>query len=332
MDEQKHAPVFGLDAEDIEEVIELRPDPSHKNMRLDRYVAAELPELSRTYLQSLIDNGMLLVDGRIRRAAFKMTPGEVVSVALPAAQQFDLEPQDIPLDVLYEDGDLLVINKPSGMVVHPAPGHPRDTLVNAVLYHAPTISIQGSTRPGIVHRLDKDTSGVMVVAKSDRAQTSLVEQWLERSVVKHYTTLVAGDIEEEEGTIDVPVGRDQVNRQRMGTSRTGREAITHFKVVEQFDDATLLDVRIETGRTHQIRVHLAFISHPVIGDAIYGNRVSARVTSEYGASRQFLHASSLTFMLPGTDEMRTFEAPLPNELQGILTRFREGRKVDDADV
>ena len=332
MDEQKPVPVLGVDSEDIEEIIELRPEPAHLNMRLDRYVAGELPDLSRTYLQSLIDNGMLLVDGRTRRAAFKMTPGEVVSVALPVPQQFDLEPQDIPLDVLYKDDDVLVINKPSGMVVHPAPGHPRNTLVNAVLYHAPAISIQGSTRPGIIHRLDKDTSGVMVVAKSDRAHTSLVEQWLERSVVKHYTALVAGFIEEEEGTIDVPIGRDQVNRQRMGTSRTGREAITHFSVVDRFDDATLLDVRIETGRTHQIRVHFTFISHPVVGDAIYGNKVSERVSREYGAERQFLHASSLTFKLPGTEEMRTFEAPLPGDLQELLTRFREGRKADDADL
>ncbi len=332
MNERTPGPLLGVDSEDTAEVIELRPDPSHRNMRLDRYVAGELPDLSRTYLQSLIDEGMLLVDGRTRRAAFKMTPGEVVTVALPVPRQFDLEPQDIPLDVLYEDADILVINKPSGMVVHPAPGHPKDTLVNAVLYHAPEISIQGSTRPGIVHRLDKDTSGVMVVAKSDRAQTSLVEQWLERTVIKHYAALVAGVIDEEEGTIDAPIGRDQVNRQRMGTSRAGREAITHFHVQERFDDATLLDVRIETGRTHQIRVHLAFISHPVVGDAIYGNKVSERIARDYGTTRQFLHASSLTFKLPGTEEMRTFSAPLPHELEDLLERFREGPESDVAEV
>jgi 23S rRNA pseudouridine1911/1915/1917 synthase len=320
------------DADDIAEIIELRPTREQINMRLDRYVASELPDLSRTYLQTLIDDDLLLVDGQKRRAAFKMTPGQVVTIALPIPKQFDLEPQDIPLDVIYEDDDVLVINKPSGMVVHPAAGHPRNTLVNAVLFHAPEISIQGSTRPGIVHRLDKDTSGVMVVAKSDRAQTSLVSQWLERQVEKHYTALVTGAIDEEEATIDAPIDRDQVNRQRMTTTRQGREAITHFTVAERHDDATLLDVEIETGRTHQIRVHLAFIGHPVIGDGIYGNKASARLAEEFGAERQFLHATSLSFVMPGTNDRRTFTAPLPDDLVGVLERVRERENGDDVQI
>ncbi len=309
--------------EDQEEVIELRPGREHQLMRLDRYVAGELPDLSRTYLQQLISEGRLLVDGQVRRAAFKITPGQVVTISLPDTEEFDLEPQDIPLDVLYEDDDILVINKPAGMVVHPAPGHPRDTLVNAVLFHAPDISIQGSTRPGIIHRLDKDTSGVMVVAKSNRAQTSLVEQWLGRNVVKHYTALVAGVVQEETATIDAPIGRNPANRQQMKTLRTGREAISHFTVKERFDDATLLDVRIDTGRTHQIRVHLAFIGYPVVGDGLYGNKVSARVAEELEVNRQFLHATSLTFRLPSTGEERTFTAPLPDDLNVVLQRLAE---------
>lgn len=321
MDERELA--TGVATDEQEELIELRPGREHQLMRLDRYVATELPDLSRTYLQQLIAEGRLLVDGQSRRAAFKMTPGQVVTVSLPVPEEFELEPQDIPLDVVFEDEDVLVINKPAGMVVHPAPGHPRDTLVNAVLFHAPDISIQGSTRPGIVHRLDKDTSGVMVVAKSNRAQTSLVEQWQGRSVTKHYTALVAGVIEEDTATIDAPIGRNPVNRQQMTTTRSGREAITHFTVVERFEDATLLDVRIETGRTHQIRVHLAFIGHPVVGDALYGNKVSSRVGERVEAPRQFLHAASLAFDMPSSGKRRTFTAPLPLDLDAVLSRARE---------
>lgn len=308
----------------IEEVIELRPGREHLNMRLDRYVAGELPDLSRTYLQSLIDDDLLQVDGQKRRAAFKITPGQVVTVALPVAKQFELEPQNIPLDIIHEDDDILVVNKPSGMVVHPAAGHPRDTLVNAVLHHAPKISIQGSTRPGIVHRLDKDTSGVMVIAKSDRAQTSLVAQWPDRRVEKHYAALVAGLVEEDNATIDAPIDRDRFNRQRMATSRSGREALTHFTVTERVETATLLDVQIETGRTHQIRVHLAFIGYPVVGDVVYGNKISLRVAEETGMRRQWLHATSLAFEMPDTGERRIFTAPMPDDLTGALERARAG--------
>ena len=332
MSDSEHMVENPWDSEDIAEIIELRPRREQINMRLDKYVASELPDLSRTYLQTLIDDDMLLVDGQKRRAAFKMTPGQVVTIALPVPKQFDLEPEDIPLDVIFENDDVLVINKPSGMVVHPAVGHPRGTLVNAVLFHAPEISIQGSTRPGIVHRLDKDTSGVMVVAKSDRAQTSLVSQWLERSVEKHYTALVTGVIDEEEGTINAPIDRDQVNRQRMATTRQGREAITHFVVTERFKEATLLDVEIETGRTHQIRVHLAFIGHPVVGDAVYGNKVSERLADELGATRQFLHASSLSFAMPGSGEQRTFVAPLPDDLKVLLEKLPEEKSEDEAEA
>lgn len=317
---------------EIAEVIELRPNQEHMNLRLDRFVADELPDLSRTYLQNLIDDALVLVDGQKRRAAFKMTPGQVVTVSLPVPKEFELEPQDIPLDVIFEDDDILVINKPAGMVVHPAPGHPRDTLVNAVLHHAPGISINGSTRPGIIHRLDKDTSGVMVIAKSDRAQTSLVAQWQAREVIKQYTVLAAGVIEEEEATIDVPIDRDQVQRQRMSTSKHGREAISHFTVERRFATTSLLDVRIETGRTHQIRVHLTFIGHPVVGDGVYGNKPSERIAREIGIGRQFLHATSLTFRMPGTGEERTFTAPLADDLARALDALAVSPEEDEDDA
>lgn len=306
-----------------DDALEIRPDRSHLNMRLDRFLAAEVPDLSRSYLQQLIDDGHVLVDGRQRRTSFKMTPGQVVTVVIPPTDVIDIEPQDIPLDIVFEDDDVLVVNKPAGMVVHPAPGHPRDTLVNAVLFHAPGISIQGSTRPGIVHRLDKDTSGVMVVAKTDRALNDLVQQWQARSVGKWYVALAAGAIEEQEATIDAPVGRHAVNRQEMTTTRQGRDAVTHFTVTERSDVATLLDVSIETGRTHQIRVHLAFIGHPVVGDQVYGSRTASRLAEQIGLERQFLHASRLAFDLPSTGEHRTFEAPVPSDLHHALERLRQ---------
>jgi 23S rRNA pseudouridine1911/1915/1917 synthase len=318
--------------DDEQELIELHPERSHLSMRLDRYVADELPDLSRSYIQQLIADGAVLVDGQVRRPSFKVTPGEVVTVDLPEVEESEILAEDIPLDILYEDGDILLVNKPAGMVVHPAAGHATGTLVNAVLYHAPEISIHGSTRPGIIHRLDKDTSGVMVVAKSDRAQTLLVEQWLERAVQKRYVALVTGVVEEDTATIDVPIGRNQVNRQQMATSRSGREAITHFTVLDRFADSTLLDVTIDTGRTHQIRVHLNFIGFPVVGDTLYGNKVSARIADELGLKRQFLHASTLGFAMPGSGEVRTFEAPLPADLQSALDKLYAVKDASDDDL
>lgn len=303
------------------EMIELYPERSHLSMRLDKYVSEQLPDLSRTYLQQLITDGALLVDGISRRPSFKVTPGQVITLVLPEVEETELLAEDIPLEVIYENNDILMINKPAGMVVHPAAGHSHGTLVNAVLFHAPEISIQGSTRPGIIHRLDKDTSGVMVVAKSDRAQTSLAEQWQARAVTKHYVALVAGIVEEDSATIDAPIGRNPANRQQMAAVRSGREAITHFTVKERFADCTLLDVTIETGRTHQIRVHLNFIGYPVVGDQLYGNKVSAKVADRLGLARQFLHASSLGFALPGTGEAVEYQAPLPCEFQDVLARL-----------
>ena len=303
------------------ETVELRPAREDINTRLDRFVSAGIPDLSRTYLQTLVDDGLVLVDGVPRRAAFKMTPGQVVTVSLPEIESVEALPENIPLDILYEDKDILVVNKPAGMVVHPAPGHLRGTLVNAVLFHAPDLNIGGTNRPGIVHRLDKDTSGVMVVAKSDRAHNSLVQQWQERTVVKTYIALVAGQVLEEEASIDAPIGRDTSNRLRMAAVRSGREARSSFTVSERFEETTLLEVAIETGRTHQIRVHLAMIGFPVVGDTLYGSPKSARAASKIGITRQFLHASTLGIeMLSGS--RRTFTAPIAPDLDTALEVLR----------
>lgn len=308
--------------EKILEIVELRPSRSDINLRLDRFVSAGIPDLSRTYLQSLVEEGLVLVDGVARRAAFKMTPGQIVTVSLPEIESAEAKPENIPLDILFEDRDVLVIDKPAGMVVHPAPGHPGGTLVNAVLYHAPDMSIAGSNRPGIVHRLDKDTSGVMIVAKTDHAHNSLVRQWQERRVEKAYVALVAGRVEEEEASIDAPIGRDTANRMRMAAVRTGRDARTNFSVAERFEETTLLDVSIETGRTHQIRVHLAMIGFPVVGDTLYGSPRSARAASKIGIKRQFLHASKLGVdMIDGT--RRTFIAPIAPDLEDGCAKLRE---------
>jgi 23S rRNA pseudouridine1911/1915/1917 synthase len=303
-----------------EEVIELRPDADDRNERLDVFVASALTDLSRGFVQKLIDEGHVLVDGQQRKAKFKMTPGQRITVTIPPVEEEEIVPEPIPLEIVYEDRDLLVIDKPAGLVVHPAPGHPRGTLVNAVVHHAPDVALAGSNRPGIIHRLDKDTSGLIAVVKSDRGRLVLVPQWESRTVEKGYITLVKGRVEPDEATVDAPIGRDPGQRQRMTAIRTGRPAVTHLKVLERFPDATLLEVDIETGRTHQIRVHLAFIGHPVIGDTVYGKQDSVQGIPVF---RQFLHAGRLGFTLPDGERM-TFTSPLPRDLQTVLDLLRAG--------
>ena len=304
-------------------VVELRPGREEINQRLDRFVASSLADLSRTYVQQLIEAGRVRVDGIVRRSKFKVTPGEVVVVDVPPPTVEAFEPEDIPLVIVYEDDDVIVVDKPAGLVVHPAPGHARGTLVNALLHHAPGISIGGTNRPGIVHRLDKDTSGLIVVAKSDRARLALASQWETRSVRKGYVALASGVVEPEEGTIEAPIGRDPQQRQRMAVTAKGRPAVTHFAVRERFAAATLLDVEIETGRTHQIRVHLAFIDHPIVGDSVYGrSRAGALRRGDPWSPRQFLHAARLGFRLPDGREV-AFESPLPADLRAVLDGLRE---------
>jgi 23S rRNA pseudouridine1911/1915/1917 synthase len=297
--------------------VELRPATDDLGMRLDRYVADQLRDLSRGTVQALIESGRVLVDGQQRKPKFRMTPGEVVSVEIPPPLIDEILPDPISLTIMYEDADVIVVDKPAGMVVHPAPGHPRGTLANALLAHVPGISVGGSQRPGIVHRLDKDTSGLIVAAKTDRGRTALVTQWEHRTVEKTYLALVSGFVSDSEATIDAPIGRDPKNRQRMAVLRSGRPAITRFRVIERFPNTTLLEVSIETGRTHQIRVHLAFIGHPIIGDQVYGG---PRLTDPQ-LDRQFLHASKLAFRLPDGSTLR-LESPLPNDLRVVLEQLR----------
>jgi 23S rRNA pseudouridine1911/1915/1917 synthase len=298
--------------------------------RLDRFLALRLPDVSRSRVRALIDAGEVAVNGRPGRAATRVGAGDALEVRLPPAVAVDLAPEPIPLRVVYEDADLLVVDKPAGLVVHPAPGHAGGTLVNAVLAHAPAVAMNGTLRPGIVHRLDKDTSGLMVVAKTDAARAALVEQFVGRTVLKEYLALVHGQ-PAAQAVVDAPIGRDPRNRQRMGVVADGRPAQTEVAVVETFPGYALVQARLRTGRTHQIRVHLAFIGHPLVGDPVYGRRATpvleaaGRVRLQrLPLARQFLHAARLGFSLPAGGEWREFNSPLPPDLAATLALLRAG--------
>jgi 23S rRNA pseudouridine1911/1915/1917 synthase len=287
--------------------------------RLDSFIAEALPELSRTAVQRLIDAGEVMVNGAVPRSSYKVRRGDTVVVRIPPAQPVALSPEALPLDILYEDADILVVNKAAGMVVHPGAGNYSGTLVNALLAHCDDLQgIGGELRPGIVHRLDKDTSGVLVVAKNDHAIHALQRQFKQRDVRKTYVALVIGNIEQVEGVIEAPIGRHRVHRQRMAVVTNGKPARTRWRVRGRYRDAqnriyTLLDVRLLTGRTHQIRVHFAWLGYPLVGDVVYGP-----VHSPLPAPRQFLHARALTLVHPTTEEKMTFSAPLPDDLAQFL--------------
>ena len=283
-------------------------------IRLDRYVTGRHPELSRTQVQKLIGDGNIRVNDRTAKPGVKLNAGDRVTIEIPPPAPSTLTPEDIPLDILYEDDDLLVIDKPAGLTVHPAPGHPSHTLVNAILSHLPNLPDTGDRqRPGIVHRLDRDTSGVMLVALNSAAHSNLTEQFRSRSVVKVYQVLVKGSLSPEDGIIEAPIGRDTRNRQRMAVvaESRGREARTDYHVIRYIGDYTLLEVRPETGRTHQIRVHLGAIGYPVAGDRVYGVKTP-------GLSRQFVHASRIGFKLPSSGDYMEFSSPLPADLEKAL--------------
>jgi len=284
-------------------------------VRLDRFVADRCPELTRTHVQRLIADGFITVNGREAKSSLKINAGDQVDIIVPPAPPSPLVPEAIPLHIVYEDEDLLVVDKPPGLTVHPAPGHPAHTLINAILSHVPHLARMGdSLRPGIVHRLDKDTSGLMIVAKNQVAQLNLIEQFRARSVVKAYLVLVKGRLAPEQGIIDAAIGRDARNRKRMAVVREGRPARTQYQVVKYINEYTLLEILPETGRTHQIRVHLAAIGYPVVGDPVYG------VKSPY-LSRQFLHACRLGFKLPSSGEYVEFKSDLPEDLEQALARI-----------
>ena len=323
LDEADFAPLIAEPVETEREhgQFTLHPTVPERNQRLDKFIAGNLTTLSRSYIQQLIAEEHVTVDGRIRAQTFKVTPGQTIQLLVPPPVADVLQPEDIPLDIVHEDADLLVVNKRAGMVVHPAPGHATGTLANAILHHVPEVVMAGSHRPGIVHRLDKDTSGLIVVAKTERGRLSLLQQWAERSVEKRYLALSHGVMSDDEAEIDLPIGRDPAQRNRMAINENGRQARSHVTVLERFSDATYLEVEIETGRTHQIRVHLAYIGHPIVGDAVY-NRFKGRAGGTRSvAGRQMLHAAALTFDTPDGERL-ALKAPLPPDMAQALDVFR----------
>ncbi len=291
--------------------------------RLDRYVA-QRSTFSRSKIIELIKSGELLVNREAKKACYKVRIGDIIEFSPPKTYEINMLPEPIDIEILYEDEHIVLVNKPIGMVVYPAAGHRSGTLVNALLYHCGKLSkAAGEGREGIVHRLDKDTSGAIVLAKSDRAYYRLREQFSKRMVIKHYIAIVYGLIREEKGEIITQIGRSRSDRKKM-TTRTnrGREAITHYKVIKRSKIATLLDISIITGRTHQIRVHFSSLGHPVLGDTIYGRKKKIAINKEiYEIKRQMLHCSSLGFQHPETGEFMTFKAPIPDDMKILINKL-----------
>lgn len=283
--------------------------------RIDKVLTSLEPEITRSQLKNLINDGHVTVNGQAVKPKYKVQAGDKISLVKSEPQSLELTPENIPLDIVYEDDDVIVVNKPQGMVVHPAPGHPDHTLVNALLYHSPLSTINGTFRPGIVHRIDKDTSGLLMVAKNDLAHQSLAEQLRNKTNKREYLALVYGQIKEDEGTIDAPLGRNPQDRKKQAVVKGGRHAVTHFKVMKRYDNFTLVKCILETGRTHQIRVHMKYIGHPLVGDPLYGPR------KVIGKDGQFLHAALLGFKHPRTGKELVFEAPLPENFQKMLDKL-----------
>lgn len=298
-----------------------------KGTRLDLVLSAGLEDYSRSFIQKLFEKGGISVNGVICTSKkYKCSAGDRVEITIPEPEKLEAEAEDIPINVVYEDEDLIVVDKPAGMVVHPAPGNYSGTLVNALLYHCgdQLSSINGVIRPGIVHRIDKDTSGLLMAAKNDRAHLGLARQLEEHSINRRYRAIVYNNIKEDEGTVDEPIGRDPRNRLRNAVIKDGmpgfesaRNAVTHYKVLERFGKFTLVEAKLETGRTHQIRVHMAYIKHPLLGDELYGP-----AKNKEGAKRQMLHAGVLGFVHPVKGEYMEFESPLPEDFRKVLSRLR----------
>ncbi|MCM3756652.1 RluA family pseudouridine synthase [Sporosarcina aquimarina] len=285
--------------------------------RIDKALASANADWSRTLIQQWVKDGIVLVNGGAVKSNYKVKSGDTLTVDEPEPEELNIPAEDLHLEIVYEDSDVLVVNKRRGMVVHPAPGHTTGTLVNGLMHHCTDLSgINGIMRPGIVHRIDKDTSGLLMVAKNDKAHTSLVNQLVEKSVTRVYTALVHGHIPHDNGTIDAPIGRNQKDRQSMSVENTGKHAVTHFKVMERFGDFTLVECRLETGRTHQIRVHMKYIGHPLAGDPKYG----PKKTIDFDG--QVLHAGTLGFVHPVTEEYMEFKAPLPEDFEQLLNEMK----------
>lgn len=298
---------FGAEREDI-------------GSRIDVFIAENIDDLSRSGVQRLIEEGYVKLNGAPVKANYKLREKDIIDVEVPEAKTVEILPENIPLDILYEDKDVIIVNKPQGMVVHPAPGHTTGTLVNALMYHCgdELSGINGEKRPGIVHRIDKDTSGVLMIAKNDMAHQSLAEQLADHSITRKYNAIVFNGFQEDEGTVDQPIGRNPLDRKKMAvTQKHSRRAVTHYRVLERMGNFTLIEAQLETGRTHQIRVHLTFIGHPLLGDTVYGPK-----KQPFHLEGQALHARVLGFIHPSTGQYMEFEAPLPENYEKLLMRLK----------
>jgi len=293
------------------------------NDRIDSFLATEIDGVSRTYIQGLIKKGLVKVNNKIVKSKYIVSEGDHIIIHLPEPEKLEISEENIPIDIVYEDDDIAIVNKPQGMVVHPAPGNYTGTLVNALLYHLSNLStINGVIRPGIVHRIDKDTSGLLMIAKNNYAHAFLSEQLKEHSVTRKYIALVDGNITEDKGTIDAPIGRHNVDRKKMAvTEKNSKEAVTHFIVLERYNNYTLIQAQLETGRTHQIRVHMSYIKHPVTGDPVYGSR-----NQKYKLNGQLLHAKTIGFIHPNTKKYMEFNSELPDYFNNVLVDLRKKTK------
>lgn len=287
--------------------------------RIDKYLSEQLEDMTRSHIQKLIKENMVRVNGMTVKSNFKLSASDQIEVEIPELKEPDILPENIPLDILYEDQDILVVNKPKGMVVHPAPGHYTGTLVNAIMYHCKDnlSGINGVMRPGIVHRIDMDTTGSLLICKNDRAHQALAKQLKEHSITRKYHAIVHGRLKEDEGTIDKPIGRHPIDRKKMSVHCTnGREAVTHYRVLKRFQQFTYIECQLETGRTHQIRVHMCSIGHRILGDQVYGP-----AKCPYKLQGQTLHAKVLGITHPTTGKYMEFDAPLPDYFQGLLEKM-----------
>lgn len=300
-------------------LIRLEADENYMDERLDKFLSLMMPEQSRSYLQKIIKEGKVLVNGTPAKPSYRMDDEDEVTIDLPELTEPKIVAEDIPLDILYEDQDLLMVNKPKGMVVHPAPGHSSGTLANAVMFHCrdELSGINGVIRPGIVHRIDRDTTGVLVVCKNDFAHNHVAEQLKEHTITRKYRAIVQGVIKEEEGTVDAPIGRHPVERKKMAVNeKNGKRAVTHYRVLQRFANHTYIECQLETGRTHQIRVHMASIHHPLLGDTVYGT-----LKNPYHLEGQTLHAQVLGLIHPTTGEYLEVKAPLPDYFSNLLLKL-----------
>lgn len=301
---------------------EFKVDENSIDTRLDVFISNKFENKSRSYIQGIIEGESVVVNGKSKKSNYKLKLNDTVILSIPEPTELNVKAEEIPLDILYEDSDVIVINKPQDMVVHPAPGNYSGTLVNALLSHCKDLSgINGILRPGIVHRIDKDTSGALVVAKNDNAHNSLAMQLKEHSMTRSYLALVEGIIKKDEGTIDEPIARHPTDRIKMGIVKTGKKAVTHYKVLDRFDGYTLVECNLETGRTHQIRVHMAKIGHPLVGDLVYGYK-----KQRFNLKGQVLHAKKLGFIHPSTNEYMEFVSPLPDYFEKLITNLRKELK------